>query len=84
MSFGKIIYYNKYLLDYIFSFDDTNIKNYKTKLVFSKAIQEASNIYWYNKYEKELLYGSCSLMLVLEYQDAYLDTLYLITPELFY
>jgi hypothetical protein len=44
---GKIIYYNKYLLDYIFSFDDTHVQNYKIKLVFSKVIQEASHNYWY-------------------------------------
>ena len=79
MSAGKLIFDNKTLLDYILEFDDTYKQNFKKDLVFTRNILEASHIYWYNRYEKELLSGG---NLVLHFQDAYFDTLFLWNPDL--
>ena len=82
MSYGKLIFDNKLLLDYILEFDDTYKQIFKKNLVFTKNILEASHIYWYNRYEKELLSNNCDNKLIYKLQDAYFDTLFLWDPSL--
>ena len=80
---GKVIFHNKYLLNYIFEFDDTYKQKFKKELILSKKILEASHMYWYKRYEKELYKNNknnCNL--ILEFQDAYFDTLFLWDPSL--
>ena len=80
---GKIIFYNKYLLNYIFEFDDTYTQKFKKELVLSKKILESVHIYWYKRYEKELYNKETRYNnFVLELQDAYFDTLFLWDPSL--
>jgi hypothetical protein len=79
MSSGKLIFNNKYLINYILEFDDTYKKIFKNKLVFSRNILEGAHVYWFNRYEKELLSGG---NYALDFQDIYFDTLYLWNPDL--
>jgi hypothetical protein len=78
---GKIIFNNKYLLDYIFEFDDTYKQKFKKDLVLSKVILGAVNNYWYKRYEREL-YEKNDTNLVFELQDMFFNTLFLWDPEL--
>lgn len=80
---GKIIFHNKYLLNYIFEFDDTYQQRFKKELILSKKILESTHIYWYKRYEKELYNNETrNNNFVLELQDAYFDTLFLWDPSL--
>lgn len=83
MSCGKLIFDNKMLLDYILEFDDTYKQKFKNYLVFTRNILEVVHIYWYNRYEKELLSDKCDDKLVFELQDIYLDTLFLWDPTFY-
>jgi hypothetical protein len=74
---GPLIFYNKFLLDYIYDFDNTYKIIFKEKIIFTKMILETSHVYWYNRYEKELFSNSDSL-LVFDYQKNFLDTFYLL------
>ena len=82
MSSAKLIFDNKFLLEYILEFDNTNQERFKKEIVFSKSILYASHMYWYKRYEIELFSQNSNTKKVLELQDAYFDTLYKIVPNI--
>lgn len=77
------IYYNKYLLEYIYEFDATYRERFKHTFVVTRSILENTHIYWYNRYEKELLKINSDLNLVLQFQSIFFDTLKLWDETLF-
>jgi ADP-glucose pyrophosphorylase len=81
-SAGKLIFNNKYLLDYIYEFDNTIKEKFKNKLIFSKDILGAVHSYWFNRYENELKKYNANMNFVLELQEIYFDTLFLFDPDL--
>ena len=82
MSSAKLIFDNKFLLEYILEFDNTYHERFKKEIVFTKNILHASHVYWYKRYEIELFAPNSNTKKVLELQDAYFDTLYKIAPNI--
>lgn len=74
-SVGPLIFYNKHLLDYIFDFDGIYKENFIKNIVLQKNILEAAHIFWYKKYENELLSQNNNINLILIYQKEFFNTL---------
>jgi hypothetical protein len=71
---GYRIYYDKYLLDYIFEFDNTYREKFVNKIIMPKLLLDSSHSFWYDKYEKSLFKNN-NTKYTLELQEAFFDTL---------
>jgi hypothetical protein len=71
---GYRIYYDKYLLDYIFEFDNTYKEKFINKIITPKLLLNSSHLFWYYKYEKSLFKNN-NERYTLELQEAFFDTL---------
>lgn len=71
------VFNDKYLLNYIYEFDNT-YKEIFTKMVLSNnQILEGAHCFWYDKYQK-MLFTNKPYKYVMELQDAFFDTLSMI------
>lgn len=88
-STGLQIYQNSDLMKYIYDYDPTYREHFKNKFVKNNAILEAAHSFWYNKYIlvlqlNRLNYNQESTRNVMEIQFGFFDTLFQLSPELFY
>ena len=74
-NIGQKIYYNTDLMYIIYQYDSTYIEKHKhlIKDCLLNICQNA-HIFWYNKYEKELIKYE-NIKYILELQEAFFDTL---------
>ena len=72
---GYRIYYDKYLMDFIFEFDNTYKEKFKNEIINTKILLNTAHIFWYNKYEKSLFNKINNNKYTLELQEEFFDTL---------
>ena len=78
----KKVLNNKYLMDYIYEFDNTYRENFKKNILVNNILLESAHSFWYDKYEKALM-GDASSEYVLELQNGFIDTLLLLMPNFY-
>jgi hypothetical protein len=72
---GQKIYYNNDLMYIIYEYDSTHIEKHKSLIKDCLLnICQKAHIFWYNKYEKELIKYE-NIKYILELQEAFFDTL---------
>ena len=81
MENTKKVLNNNYLMDYIYEFDNTYRETFKKEIIYKLDLLESTNDFWYDKYEKSLKKNN--LKKTLEFQNIFLDTLYLLQPHIF-
>jgi hypothetical protein len=74
-KYGEKIYYDKYLIDYIYEFDYTYKEFFINEIIKPKLLLHSSHLFWYNKYKKSLYKDHYSEKYTLELQEGFFDTL---------
>ncbi len=88
-SVGLQIFQNSDVMKHIYDYDSTYREHFTNNVIRNNAILEAAHGFWYNKYIlvlqlNRLNYTAESTRYVLEVQHGFFDTLYQLSPELFY
>lgn len=69
------IYFNKDLMDYIYSYDDTYIEQFKKNIVFNLSLLEKASDFWYDKYNFNLNLN-VNNNYILHLQDQFLEIIF--------
>jgi hypothetical protein len=83
MNSIKKVLDNKYLMDYIYEFDNSYRIKFKNEIIYKLDLLDNAHSFWYDKYKKAF-YNNKNLDIILSYQNAFIDTIFLINPNIFF